>query len=177
MSNTYTTKTITWDNGHSTLYAGTPMDATGKPVNDATAIGILAEDLNMPDRTAKILTAGTWDEDAHRDHGLILSDACKAAMSDITFTHPPVDMIDASELGAALIGYVKSTDLATTLGGYVEKTDLATSEAAGLVKMGTAIEDVSDAPTASEFNALLAALRAAGVLATPAETPAEEQAE
>ena len=166
MANTYTTKTITWGNGHTTLWAGTPLDSGGNPVNDNTAIGILAEDLNMPNRTAKILTAGEWNEDAHRDHGLILSNEVKAKLSDITFAHPPYDMIDDSELSAAL---------ETALADYVEKTDLATTETAGLVKQAAAVEDAESAPTKAEFNALLAALREAGVLAAPAEDNAEEE--
>ncbi len=44
---------------------------------------------------------------------------------------------------------------------------VATTEAAGLVKEAAAIADVTgDAPTATEFNGLLAALRTAGLLAT-----------
>ena len=42
----------------------------------------------------------------------------------------------------------------------------ATTETPGLVKQAAAVGDVSAAPTQQEFNGLLAALRAAGVLAT-----------
>ena len=192
MANTYTTKTITWSTGHTTLWAGTPLDANGKPVNDATAIGILAEDLHMPNRSAKVLTAGEWNEDAYKTHGLILSDEVKTKLSNITFTHPPVDMIDGTELATALASYaktadltdyVKQTELETTLAnyaessdlaGYVQQTDLATAETAGLVKQAEAVEDLTETPTASDFNGLLQALRDAGVMAAPAEEQTEE---
>ena len=42
---TYITKTVQWKRGLISLFAGTPLDKDGKPVNDATAIGILAEDI------------------------------------------------------------------------------------------------------------------------------------
>lgn len=162
MSNTITQKTITWGNGQNCLYAGTPLDASGKPANNGNAIGILAEDIHMPDRSASVLTAGTWDEDAHTDSGIILSDAAKAAMSGITFAHPPKTIIDQEKLADALED-------------YVQKTDLATTEAAGLVKQSAAIEDAADAPTKSDFNGLLGALRTAGIINTPAPEEPETQ--
>ncbi len=157
MANTTTTKTVTWGHGDNVLYAGTPLDANGKPVNDSTAAGILAADLHAPDRTATIITAGTWDESVNeaRFH---ISDAVKTKLSGIAFSQPPV------------------TPIGTILAGYVQKTDLATTEDAGIVKQGAAVEDAEDAPTKAEYNGLLGALRTAGVLATP-EEPAEEPAE
>lgn len=159
MSNTITQKTITWGNGRTSLYAGTPLDVNGNPANDASAIGILAEDIHMPDRSANVLTAGVWDEDAHTACGIVLSDAAKAAMSEITFTHPPKEIVDQGKLAEALEA-------------YVQKTDLATPETAGLVKQTAAVEDAADAPTQADFNGLLGALRTAGVINTQvAEDP------
>ena len=43
---------------------------------------------------------------------------------------------------------------------------LATSTAAGTVKQAAAVADITAAPTAEEFNALLKSLRDAGILAT-----------
>lgn len=163
MSNTITQKAITWGNGKTLLRAGTPLDENGNPANDASAIGILAEDIRMPDRLAQVLTAGEWDEDAHTDCGIVLSDAAKAAMSGITFTHPPKGIIDQETL-------------AGILEDYVQKTDLATTEAAGLVKQTEAVEDAADAPTQADFNGLLGALRTAGVINTPdAEDPQDPE--
>ena len=85
---TYTTKDIAWKRGINTLYAGTPLDASGKPVNDETAVGILAEDLKSPDKTAKIMTAGEWDEDAHTGSGIVISDAVKRRLTAIEFSRP-----------------------------------------------------------------------------------------
>ena len=85
---TYITKTVQWKRGINTLYAGTPLDKDGKPVNDATTVGILAEDLHAPDREAKVLTAGAWDEDAHTGSGIVISDAVKLQLTAIEFSRP-----------------------------------------------------------------------------------------
>ena len=85
---TYISKDIAWRRGINTLYAGTPLDAAGKPVNDETAVGILAEDLHSPDKTAKVLTAGEWDEDAHTGSGIVISDAVKRQLTAIEFSRP-----------------------------------------------------------------------------------------
>ena len=148
MANTTTTKTVSWTHGINTIYAGTPLDTNGKPVNDNTAVGIVAEDLHAPDKTATVITAGEWDESVNeaRFH---ISDAVKLKLSDITFTPPP------------------QIPLATVLAGYVQKTDLATTEAAGVVKQAEAVEDLSDAPSAEDFNGLLDALRDAGIVNVP----------
>lgn len=47
--------------------------------------------------------------------------------------------------------------------------ELASVDKPGAVKMAAAVADVADAPTAAEFNALLAALRAAGIMAASEE--------
>lgn len=76
----------------------------------------------------------------------------KLTLSDITFTPPP----------------------AVPLSAYVLKTDLATTEAAGVVLQAEAVEDLTDAPTAEDFNGLLGALRDAGIVNVPEEDPEEE---
>ena len=158
MANTYTTKTVTWGNGRNDIWAGTPVDTNGKVANDATAIGVAAEDLHMPDRSLSVLTAGEWDETApeNQKSGIILSNAAKKAMSDIEFTVPPVTLIDAEALSDTLEDYVKNTDL----------PGAATTASAGIVKQAEAVSDAEDAPTMAEFNGLLASLRTAGVLET-----------
>lgn len=154
---TYTQKTIAWKRGINTLYAGTPMDANGNVVNDATAIGILAEDLRAPDRTAKILTAGSWNEDAHTGSGIVISDEVKAKLKNITFSRPFA-------------------------------TPRATAETAGIVKQAVSVSYASGSPTKAEFNALVAALKDAGIVTpdnfdlsalavpTPANMPTAETA-
>lgn len=161
MANTYTQKTITWGNGRNSLFAGTPLDTNGEIANNADAIGILAEDLHMPDRTATVLTAGDWDEDAHRESGIILSLACKAKLSGITFANPPQSMVD-------------STMLSEVLANYVPNSRIATVEEAGIIFQAAAVADAEDAPTQADYNGLLGALREAGVINTPAEEPAEQ---
>lgn len=168
MANTYTQKTVAWKHGINTLYAGTPLDTNGKTVNDETAIGILAEDLHMPDKTAKVLTAGEWDEDAHTASGIVISDAVKLKLTDITFSRPP-----------------KSLDV---LALYVQKTDLATKEAAGIVKQSESVSSAAAAPTKADFNGLVEKLKDAGIIEpdsfnvsvlacpTPAQMPTAETA-
>ena len=180
MANTTTTKTVAWPRGVNILRAGTPLDTDGKVANDATAVGIVAADLYAPDRTATIITAGEWDESVNAPW-FHISDAAKLALSDITFSRPA-----GVPLSTTLSGYVTSTALETALAGYaqasaladyVQKTNTATTEAAGVVLQAEAVADLEEAPTASDFNNLLDALRDAGVMAAPAEEePAEEPA-
>ncbi len=153
MANTTTTKTISWKNGLSIIHAGTPLDTNGKVVMDNTAVGIVAEDVQMPDKTATVITAGEWDESVNAPY-FHITDEVKLKLSDITFTPPP----------------------AVPLSAYVLKTDLATTEAAGVVLQAEAVEDLTDAPTAEDFNGLLGALRDAGIVNVPEEDPEEENA-
>ena len=141
MANTTASVTVTWKTGRSVLYAGTPLDQYGNIANDSSAYGILAEDLYLPDRSATVITAGEWTENPAC--GILLSDACKEALSGIEFTPPVIE--------------------------YVKKTDMATTEEAGIVKMAEAVPDSEEetSPTTEEFNALLSALRTAGILETP----------
>ena len=163
MANTTTNVTVTWGNGRSTLLAGTPLDAYGNIANNSSAYGILAEDLNLPDRTATVITAGEWDEEISRQNGIALSDEAKTALSGITFRNPAPSFVSEAELETALEDYVKTTDIAT-------------KAAAGVVKMAEAVPDSEgeNSPTTAEFNALLSSLRAAGILETPAEPETTE---
>ena len=151
MANTTTTKTISWKNGLSIIHAGTPLDTNGKVVMDNTAVGIVAEDVQMPDTTATVITAGAWDESVNAPY-FHITDEVKLKLSNITFTPPP----------------------AIPMTAYVLKTDLATTEAAGVVLQAAAVEDAADAPTEEDFNGLLGALRTAGIIAT-AEEPEESE--
>lgn len=47
----------------------------------------------------------------------------------------------------------------------LKRLPAATTTIAGTVKQAAAVADVTNAPTAEEFNALLAALRTAGIMA------------
>ena len=49
--------------------------------------------------------------------------------------------------------------------GVATSQQVATTQAPGLVKQATAISDLSATPTQGDFNGLLAALRAAGIMA------------
>ena len=103
MANTTTTKTVSWKNGLSIIHAGTPLDTNGKVVMDNTAVGIVAEDVQMPDKTATVITAGEWDESVNAPY-FHISDTVKAALSSITFT-PPVKL----PLETILADYVRKT--------------------------------------------------------------------
>ena len=151
MANTTTTKTISWKNGLSIIHAGTPLDTNGKVVMDNTAVGIVAEDVQMPDTTATVITAGEWNESVNAPY-FHITDEVKLKLSNITFTPPP----------------------AIPMTAYVLKTDLATTEAAGVVLQAAAVEDAADAPTEEDFNGLLGALRTAGIIATAEEAEESE---
>ena len=101
---TIITKTVAWKHGIIALYAGTPLDKDGKVVNDATAVGILAEDIFAPDKEAKVLTAGTWDEDAHTGSGIVISDDVKMKLTGITFSKPLRNVASALKAGAVKQG-------------------------------------------------------------------------
>lgn len=152
MANTTTTKTVAWTHGVNTIYAGTPLDTNGKPVMDNTAVGIVAEDLHAPDRTATVITAGEWNEIVNQARFRI-PDVVKLALPDITFTPPP----------------------AVPLSAYVLKTDLASVETAGIVKQAEAVDDVESAPAAADFNGLLDTLRDAGIINVPEPEPDPEE--
>lgn len=179
MANTTATVTVTWGNGRNALLAGTPLDEYGHEANNGSAYGILAQDLYMPDRSATVITAGEWDEEISRMNGIPISDAAKAALSAIIFNSPAPSNVTEEELEEILEDYVTGTSLETTLEDYAQKTELpgaATTSAAGTVKMAGAVADSEEtnSPTTAEFNALLAALRTAGSLETPAPEPAPD---
>lgn len=150
MANTTTTKTVTWTHGLNVIRAGTPLDTNGRPVMDNTAVGIVAEDLRAPDKTATVITAGEWDESVNAPY-FHISDAVKRKLIGIEFT--PAPAIPAS--------------------AYVLVTDLATPDSVGVVKQAEAVADAADVPTQAEFNGLLEALRAAGIIAAPEEEQTE----
>ena len=156
MANTTTTKTVQWTHGLNIIHAGTPLDTNGKPVMDNTAVGIVAEDLHAPDKTATVITAGEWDERVNAPY-FHISDAVKLALADITFTPPPAVPIE------------------TVLADYVRKTDTATTEAAGVVLQSAAVEDLTEDPTASDFNGLLDSLRDAGIINVPEPESDQEE--
>ena len=158
MANTTANVTVKWRPGQSILYAGTPLDQYGSIANNSSAYGILAEDIQMPDKTAAVINAGDWDEDISRSNGIPLSDEAKSALNSITFTGGTPEYVTPGSLSAALSGYVR-------------KTDAATTEAAGVVKMAEAVGDSEEesSPTTAEFNGLLGSLRTAGILETEEE--------
>lgn len=141
MANTTTTKTVTWTRGLNVIHAGTPLDTNGKPVMDNTAVGIVAEDLHAPDRTATVITAGEWNESANAPY-FHISDEVKRVLSDIEFTPPPA--VSPEEI------------LEILQENFVQKT-------------GEPFDDLTDAPDADDFNSLLGVLRASGVIEPPDE--------
>lgn len=155
MANTTATVNVAWRRGQSLIAAGTPLDSAGNIANNSDAYGIVAEDLNVPNRTATVITAGEWDEDyGYSRSGIALSDEAKIALSSITFKHPPVVYLTPEDVKPA------------------------TTEKAGVVKMAASVADSEEetAPTTAEFNGLLAALRTSGALETP-EEPEEDPEE
>lgn len=126
MSNTYIEKVVTWRHGENTLYAGTPVDDNARPANNENAIGVVAEDLNHPNKTARVLIAGEWDEDLYRGH-IVLRNRAKRAMKDITFRHP------------AIPNDKKVTNL-------TDDADLVFNNVVDVVGIPTYVDDVTDYP-------------------------------
>lgn len=79
-----------------------------------------------------------------------------------------VDQItDASDVGKSVLKAADAAAARTAIGAGAPYTlPAATTAAIGGVKQGAAVADAAAAPTQSEFNALLASLRAAGVIAS-----------
>lgn len=158
MANTTTTKTITWTHGVNVIHAGMPVDTDGNLVMDDTAVGIIAEDVYAPDTTATVITAGEWDESVNAPY-FHISDVVKKTLTDITFT--PLPEYTASEM----MDFLQTVILPS----FVSFEDTATTEAAGIVKQAAAVADAADAPTKTEYNGLLGALRTAGIIAAAAD--------
>lgn len=169
MANTTITKTIVWGRGQNTLYAGTPLDNSGRIVNDGTAVGIVAEDLHMPDNVASLVIAGEWNEEAHTGSGIVISDAVKMALPGIEFSKPV-------------------TPAGAMLASYVSRYDIAETDKAGIVKQAAAVAGAASTPTQADFNGLVNKLKDAGLIVpdtwnlsvlacpTPAAMPTEETA-
>jgi len=106
------------------------------PANDATARGVVFKDVDVTDGSG----AGALIFEAAINENRVPekpTDAARAALPRITW-FPTVTIHSPTD---------------------------ATTAKAGLVKQSTAVADAVDAPTKDEFNALLAALRAAGIVA------------
>lgn len=80
------TKNVKFLPGITVFHAGTPVDENAKVANDATAIGIIAEDVVYPNKEATIMTAGTFNVvDGYAHSGIIISGETAKAMSGIEF--------------------------------------------------------------------------------------------
>ncbi|HHL0960471.1 TPA: head fiber protein [Serratia marcescens] len=77
------------------------------------------------------------------------------------------DISDASDVGKQLLKAADAAAARTAIGaGEPYTLPAATASAVGGVKMAAAMADLTAAPTQADFNGLLAALRAAGQIAT-----------
>lgn len=172
MPNTTTTIDFSWGFGRSILPAGTPVDAYGNSANDSNAVGIVAESVYLPNHTATVITAGTWDEAIGRSNGIVLSVECKRALPAIRFSEPVAEL---PELAAADAGKRVKVNAYGT--GYVLADDItaATETAAGTVKRAAAVADAEEGTEIETINALISTLVASGALSeyVPPE-PSEE---
>ena len=92
-----------------------------------------------------------------------------ALIADLAQNYPESDGGASVSIDKTLTQEGQAADaqaVGTKLSEKVDKTTAATKEALGLVKQAAAVADAAgEQPTKAEFGALLAALRAAGVLA------------
>ncbi|WP_321814585.1 MULTISPECIES: hypothetical protein [unclassified Paraburkholderia] len=73
----------------------------------------------------------------------------------------------------AMLVTARGRDAALVMLGAMASDAVPTTEVRGGVLLGTAIADLTAAPTLDDFNNLLAVLRAAGVIETPNSTVSE----
>lgn len=177
MANTTSTVSIVWGN-RMDIKAGTPIDSSSNFANNGNAVGIVAVDVYRGDATATVITAGEWNEDFGAAHaGVRISDECKRALPAISFVDDDGTRIPAKSLPTPTEANAGKHPLVDENGNVYKLGEFeipeATTEKAGVVKMAAAVEDSEEetSPTTAEFNALLAALRTAGIIAP---TPVQE---
>ena len=181
MANTTTTITIVWGN-RMEIMAGTPIDSSSNIANDGNAVGIVIENVYRGAANATVITAGVWNEDfGAANAGIRISDECKRALSAITFVDDDGTRRPALSVPIPTAANAGKHPVVDENGNvyYLDDATAATTETAGVVKMAEAVADSEEetSPTTVQFNALLAALRAAGIMAEPEETtdpPTEE---
>lgn len=79
-------KTIVVDVSSGAVKAGSPIDATGKSVNDATAVGILLHDVDADNPNGTIVIHGFIDTAKAQTHsGVIVAATAKTALPQILF--------------------------------------------------------------------------------------------
>lgn len=182
MPNTEVQVTVNWKPGQVLIRRGTPIDQYGNIANDAGAYGIVKSDAERPEK-ATVITAGTWDEETGYG-GYALTDDCKRALAAISFTgsdgerRPVRTLPTPQEANAGEQAAVNAEGNAYETKAPEELPE-ATTETAGIVKMAAAVSDSEETnyPTVAEFNGLLAALRAAGIMAEPEPEQEPEDAE
>lgn len=148
----YRSISIDWARVTLPLKAGSPIGLSGIVSNSANAVGIVPQTYTKRPvlDSIYIVTGGDVQlAEVQRAYGSALSADALAAMSGIRFYGadgtPTPDYVRTQ--------YTLPAATTTALGGV--KQAAAVAEAAG------------DAPTAAEFKALLDALKAAGIMATP----------
>lgn len=134
MENSYIQINITWE-GVGTIYAGTPLDANGKIANNETAVGILAEDLNTPNRTAIVLTAGEWDEDVNRGR-IVIRNCVKKKLSNIKFKRGPFSIVAGGRVGSLDDSLLASEVIIDVIGIPTYVSDVAEYDDYGLTETG-----------------------------------------
>lgn len=78
------TKNVKFLPGITVFHAGTPVDENAKVANDATAIGIIVEDVVYPNKTATIMTSGTFNAvEGYANSGIAISGEAAKAMENI----------------------------------------------------------------------------------------------
>lgn len=131
------------------LKEGTPVSVYGKIANNAGAIGLVPQKVTVLPvvKSMRVLVGGSVSlEEVEAAYGAALNEAAKEAMNGITF-------------------YGKYGSPEPDPVYEIPETPIATKTTAGLVKMAENVaEAAGEAPTKAEFDALLDALIAAGIM-------------
>ena len=170
---------IMWDTADVPMKAGSPVDNAGHVANNGNAIGLLLETVKekpgYPSPTTwgsiGVLTGGDVDlEEVEKTSGITLTTEAKAAMGGIRF-HLPDGTVDDS----ADQGYTLPAATATKLGGVKIGTGVNVSSDGTIsvsipVAANVAASEASDvAGCVTSINAILTALKAAGLMEADAE--------
>ena len=163
---------INWDTISFPLKAGTPVSAAGLVSNDGKAIGLVPETIAKKPLMPSIFILIGGDVDAAEvdaQSGMTISDNAKKSMSGITFygadgTPAPDPVYNLPTASTTTLGCVKIGANITLQSGKIS-IPVATTATAGVVKKAANVSTAAgDAPTAQEFNALISALIAAGIM-------------
>lgn len=150
---------IKWDRITLPLKEGTPVNIGGNIANDGTAVGLVintvrTKPIGVFDKLMVLVSGDVELAEVEKSAGITLTTDAKAAMSAINFHLPDGSVDDSRDKDTHYTLPAATTD---ALGGVKMAENVADSEAEALATLVT------------NFNALLASLKAAGIMEPDAD--------